>query len=109
MVERTAAARASNRHRNGIGPIGDEAIDCPSPQGKPGRRLLVGVTLLLSLTTATVGGLAAEGHGGRDGAHDAADLSASYSPELQRRLEAALAELSPHSPRPPMPWASRAT
>ena len=54
--------------------------------------LLVGLALLLYLTTAEVGGVGAEG---RDGAYAAADVSATYPPELQRRLAAALAAKGP--------------
>ncbi|HSO83198.1 thioredoxin domain-containing protein [Thiocapsa sp.] len=56
------------------------------------NRLLVGLSLLLYLTIAEGGGVGAGGH---EGAHAAAQTSAAYPPELQRRLAAALAAKGP--------------
>ncbi|WP_296806090.1 DUF255 domain-containing protein [Thiocapsa sp.] len=56
------------------------------------NRLLVGLALLLYLTTAAVVGFGAEVH---DRAHAPADTSTTYPPELQRRLTAALAAKGP--------------
>jgi len=56
------------------------------------NRLLVGLSLLLCLTTAQVLGAGAEGP---DGAHAAEDVSTTHPPELQRRLAAALAAKGP--------------
>ena len=56
------------------------------------NRLLAGLSLLLCLTTALVGGVGPEVH---DRAHAPADTSTTDSPELQRRLAAALAAKGP--------------